>query len=135
MSTAQPVKPLTTGRPFAKGHDPRRVTKGRPLGSPSIPDMLRRIGRERLPPELQGKLPEHIKGSRNMLTALLRCVYMYALKGDAWAVTFIAERTEDKIKDVLEMHGGQRLEIVEEIVDGEASTVSASATSAPDAHA
>ena len=35
------------------------------------------------------------------LEAVLRAVYGYALKGQSWAVQFIAERTEGKVRETL----------------------------------
>ncbi len=103
--------------PFSKGFDPRRNQRGRGKGKIGIPDLLRRIGEEGLPAELVSKLPEEIRNSRSKLEALMRTTYYYALKGESWAVQFIADRTEGKVKDTLALEGGQRLEIVEEIID------------------
>ena len=86
---------------FKKGHDPRRNTKGRGKGKIGIPDLLRRIGAERLPKQLNGKLPEEIRTSKSKLEALMRTTYLYALQGESWAVQFIAERTEGTVKDTL----------------------------------
>jgi hypothetical protein len=102
---------------FKKGNDPRRNTRGRGRQALQIPDLLRRIGEDKLPAEIAGKLPEHIRSSKTMLQALMRATYLRALQGESWAVQFVAERTEGKVKDVLSLEGGQRLEITEEIVD------------------
>lgn len=104
-------------KPFQKGYDPRRSMKGRPPKAVYIPDILQAIGNENLPDELRGKLPADIQKSSTMLDALMRCVYRRAFAGEGWAVQFVAERTEGKVKDVMRVEGGQRLEIVEEIVD------------------
>jgi hypothetical protein len=108
--------PRGPGKPFVKG-DPRRWTKGRGKNHLKIPDLLLKIGAENLPAEIRGKLPEHIRTSKTMLGALMRSVYVRAIRGESWAVQFIAERTEGKVTDKLQVEGGQRLEIVEEIVD------------------
>ena len=102
---------------FTKGHDPRRNLKGRGRGKVSISDLLHRLGAERLPKELRANGPEQIRTSKTMLEAVMRTTYLYALEGESWAVQFIAERTEGKVKDTLALEGGARLEIVEEIVD------------------
>lgn len=111
------------GKPFVKG-DPRRHSTGRGKGVISIPDVLRRIGKRRLPKKMRDALtaaraiPESdLKRDLTKLEALMEAVYWCALRGESWAVQFIADRTEGKVKDVLEMQGGQTLEIVEEIVD------------------
>lgn len=65
---------------------------GRPKGSQSIPDLLRRIGEE-----------EGLKdGSKNKLEVVMSKVFGYALEGRAWAVQFIADRTEGKPKEFVE---------------------------------
>tara|TARA_R110000737_G_C14167659_1_gene410804 strand:- start:176 stop:499 length:324 start_codon:yes stop_codon:yes gene_type:complete len=59
---------------------------GRPQGSQSIPDILKKIGFE-----------EGTKdGSTSKLEVVLRKVFHYALQGKSWAVEFIANRTEGK---------------------------------------
>ena len=102
---------------FKPGYDPRRNSTGKNRKHPLISDMLYRIGNERLPKELKGKLPEHIQACKTLREALMRVTYLRAIQGESWAVQFVAERTEGKVKDRLEVEGGQRLEIVEEIVD------------------
>tara|TARA_R100001163_G_C4905624_1_gene92215 strand:+ start:212 stop:514 length:303 start_codon:yes stop_codon:yes gene_type:complete len=69
------------------------VGKGRPKGSQSIPDILRKIGEE--------------EGSTNGLTKLdvvMHRVFQYALEGKSWAVQFIADRTEGKALERVEQH-------------------------------
>ena len=66
--------------------------KGRPKGIQQIPDILRKIGDE--------------EGSVDGLTKLevvLRKVYGFAVEGSAWAVHFIAERTEGKVRQELQV--------------------------------
>ncbi|MCO6401359.1 MAG: hypothetical protein J5I99_09050 [Verrucomicrobia bacterium] len=110
---------------FQKGRDPRRNVSGRGKGTRSIPDLLRRIGKRRLPPKLRAEVEKLIglpagdlKKDATRLEALMEAVYWCAMQGESWAVQFIAERTEGKVKDRLEVEGGgQRLEIVEELID------------------
>jgi len=65
---------------------------GRPKGSYSIPDLLRRIGDE-----------EGTKnGQYSKLDVVMRKVFEYALEGRSWAVQFIADRTEGKPREYLE---------------------------------
>lgn len=102
---------------FKPGYDPRRNRRGSTRGQPYIGDLLKRIGRDEIPPELVGKLPETIRASKCMLEALMRIVFVKAMQGEGWAVQFIAERTEGKIKDRVAVENGGTLHIVEEIVD------------------
>tara|TARA_R100001082_G_C4281502_1_gene124085 strand:- start:168 stop:527 length:360 start_codon:yes stop_codon:yes gene_type:complete len=74
--------------------------KGRPKGTTSIPDLLRKIGEEEVPRELKEALKtkyNHIDlKDLNMQEAVLRATYMFAISGKPWAVQFIADRTEGK---------------------------------------
>ena len=66
---------------------------GRPKGTRSIPDMLMKIGRE-----------EGTKdGQYSKLEVVLRRVFEYALEGKSWAVEFIADRTEGKVRQELQV--------------------------------
>jgi hypothetical protein len=56
----------------------------------------------------------------------MRATYLRALQGESWAVQFIADRTEGKVTDALRIEGGQRIEIVEEIVDAPTAAPGAS---------
>ena len=70
---------------FVKGNT-ASVGKGRPKGSTSIADILRRIGDEAGTPD----------GTMTKNEVVWRKVYQYAVEGKAWAVQFIADRTEGK---------------------------------------
>lgn len=73
--------------------------KGRPRGTSSIPDMLRRIGDEPVPNDLAKALKEKFNADLSHLTmqeAVMRSVFAYAVSGKAWAVQFIADRMEGK---------------------------------------
>jgi hypothetical protein len=61
------------------------VGKGRPKGSRSIPDILRKIAEE-----------EGTTEGITKIEVVLRQVFRYALEGKSWAVEFIANRTEGK---------------------------------------
>jgi len=63
-----------------------RNPKGRPKKEKCIPDILRIIGAE------QGSAT----GDMSKIEAVLRRVYKFAVEGEAWAVNFIADRTEGK---------------------------------------
>tara|TARA_R110002012_G_scaffold276213_1_gene463103 strand:- start:162 stop:470 length:309 start_codon:yes stop_codon:yes gene_type:complete len=58
---------------------------GRPPNRQSIPDLLRAIGEE-----------EGSTDGLSKLEVVLRKVFGYAVEGKSWAVQFIAERTEGK---------------------------------------
>tara|TARA_Y100001970_G_C14259283_1_gene878408 strand:+ start:7221 stop:7550 length:330 start_codon:yes stop_codon:yes gene_type:complete len=62
------------------------VGKGRPKGTLSIPDILKKIGEESGTSD----------GEHTKLDVVLRRVFKYAIEGKAWAVQFIADRTEGK---------------------------------------
>lgn len=82
-----------SGNSASKGH-------GRPKGSRSIPDILRRIGDE-IGDE------SHIDN----LESVLRHVYKEALQGKSWAVEFIANRTEGKPHQSLSLHEADNMPI------------------------
>lgn len=114
----QTGRPATSGS-FRPGPDPRRAdNRGKRLGKFRIDVMLTRIGAESLPEALRDKAPEAIRNSKTMFEALMRSVYLHAIRGESWAVEFIANRTEGKVTDKLAVEGGQTLTVVEEIVDG-----------------
>ena len=60
---------------------------GRPRKQQCIPDILRKIGKEKI--EVNGKQMSKIE-------ALMRMVYKEGSEGNAWAINFVAERTEGK---------------------------------------
>jgi len=69
----RPFKPGQSGNP-----------KGRPRGTKSIPDILRKIGKQ------PGK------GGNTRLDDIMEKVYALAEKGMPWAVQFVADRMEGK---------------------------------------
>ena len=73
LANLRPWKPGQSGNP-----------KGRPPVTPSIPDILRRIG------------AENAGNGITKLDAVMHRVFKYAIDGRAWAVQFIADRTEGK---------------------------------------
>lgn len=115
-----PARKKATGRPFVKG-DPRIKLGPKAQSSRHIPDILRKIGRSNIPAEMARKLPEQFppawKRNATWLETVMRLTYMRAAAGEQWAVQFIADRTEGKVKDTLALEGGKTLEVVEEIVD------------------
>ena len=94
---------MDTDKTVAKQHDHLKEHQfkkgqsgnpnGRPKGSRSIPDMLLKIGSE------QGTKD----GQYSKLEVVLRRVFEYALEGKSWAVEFIADRTEGKVRQELQV--------------------------------
>jgi len=93
-----------TGKGFKPGQSGN--PKGRAKKEKYIPDILLKIGKEfttKKVDELLLKFFPEIKDI-NMLEAVLRMVYIHALKGNAWALQFIAERTEGKVPDQIDVN-------------------------------
>ena len=65
--------------------------KGRPKGSTSIAALIKKIGNE----EIKGDNPY------DKLEFIMRKVFDFAVKGESWAVHFIADRLEGKPKQVV----------------------------------
>lgn len=94
--------------------------KGRPPKAKAIPDILARITAEDVPEPLLSKMRQMFRqmpDNPTILEAILRVVVSKAIKGEPWAVVFIAERMEGKVRDNLKIEGGQTLQIVEELVE------------------
>lgn len=74
---------------------------GNPLGRPkktkSISDILNKIGSMALTEEARGIIKNPwAKQAVTFEQAIMRVTYVMALRGESWAVQFIAERTEGK---------------------------------------
>ncbi len=80
------------GRFVAGESHPRQG--GRKPSPRRIEGILQRIGEEEL---------VHQGEKITKLEAVMRAVFGYALKGQSWAVQFIAERTEGKVRDQLSL--------------------------------
>lgn len=92
---------------------------GRHKSPRRIEAILQRIGEEEL---------SHNGQTITKLEAVMRAVFGYALKGQSWAVQFIAERTEGRVREsvdvtVAEMAPIKLLDIKEAVTTGEESTV------------
>ena len=84
---------------------------GNPNGRPkskTISEMLLAIGTEEIQSDLF--LSQDIKNKfkkagsdATKINAVLRMVYMHALKGQSWAVNFIADRTEGKAPETIKI--------------------------------
>jgi len=108
-----------------KKHQFRKGQSGNPAGRPrigkTIPDLLRWAGKQRSPEQLAAKmravynLPPDMPLTVEQTTALV--VYANAMKGSIQHIQFIADRTEGKVKDVLDItENAVKLRIVEEVV-------------------
>lgn len=97
---------------------------GRPPAPKCIPDLLRWSGALEAPEALVAKMRGVFRiPEKEKLTVDQACILrsrMEAMNGSAQHLAFWAERSEGKVKDTLAIEGGQRLEIVEEIVDANA---------------
>jgi hypothetical protein len=89
----------THGGRFAPGN---KISPGRAPGVRRISTILQRIGEEEV--QLGGE-------TITKLEAVMRSVYSYALKGQSWAVHFIAERTEGKVADVVRTEVSQPTQV------------------------
>lgn len=110
---------MPKGRPFQKGN---RASPGRPKNALLIPDVLRAIGNEPVPPvllaQLQASWGPDFKPA-NMRDAALRVTYAQYAKGDPAAREFVANRTEGKVSDHLTMEDVTPTKIVfEEVLVG-----------------
>lgn len=84
--------------------------KGRPPNKKLIPDILREIGDQPAPPDIIDKLQERLPSVNfqgiNNLQALMYRIYFDAEDGDNHARELIAERTEGKVSQSIDI-GGQ----------------------------
>lgn len=114
MGAVNQAKGKLWGRPFQKGQTGNPF--GRPLKVKHIPDILAKLGQEALPAEIRKKMHNYpsIMGSATCLNALMRLVYIQALKGIPWAIEFIAERTEGKPRQPVDVNNEQPLVVVVE---------------------
>ena len=89
-----------TGKGFKPGQSGN--PSGRPKGTRSIPDILKKIGDE------EGTLD-----GKSKLDVIMYKVFQYALEGKPWAVQFIADRTEGKAKEFREVtHNNQAIKVL-----------------------
>lgn len=104
---------------FAKGHSGN--PKGRPKGSMSIPDMLKRIGEEDIPADLRERVEKIFNeaelGQITMLEAVMRTTMMYAIQGKSWAVQFIADRLEGKPRQTIELEQHEPIQLIKTGID------------------
>jgi hypothetical protein len=92
---------------------------GRPKGTRSIPDMLRKYGEFTTPAALFEKLraafPDELKkiDKLQLQDALWLSAYMHAIKGESWAFNMIADRLEGKPTQQIEAKGDVTLVVSE----------------------
>lgn len=94
------------GRPFTGADDPRRNRAGRPRKARCIPDLLRWAGRLPCPDALAERLYRMFPGLRHGLTleqTAALAVYAKACEGDVRAAEYIAERTEGKVPQSVDL--------------------------------
>jgi hypothetical protein len=103
MSKQTNPNSLKNLRPAKKGEV--RNPNGRPPKVKSIPDILQKVGKEKIESHrLLSHIANYFPGIAKDLTfqeAVLRLVYAYAIEGAPWAVQYIAERTEGKVPQTL----------------------------------
>ncbi|MDA1044347.1 MAG: hypothetical protein O3C57_03885 [Verrucomicrobia bacterium] len=106
-------------KPFKKGYDPRRNMAGRPKNGASIPETLRAIGAQELPADWKTVLQAHGIDATGMtkLQAVMHVVFIQAIQGESWALHFLAERTEGKVADTINLRSAD--DPVEELSDDE----------------
>lgn len=87
---------------------------GRPTGSSSIKDQLRKIGEEYTPEELIKEVRKifHIPKRKKITIdeCMWRKVYIAALNGKPWAINFIADRREGKAPQTIKPEGMSNLD-------------------------
>lgn len=123
--TDKPAKRRPRGKPFTGKDDPRRckLGPGRPRKENCFADVLRLVLKSDIPEPLRRRLEKRtgveIETDASALNCLCLGIYDCALRGEAWAVNFIADRTEGRVQDRIEIErkGKATLEIVEEIVE------------------
>lgn len=105
---------------WVKGCPPPNPT-GRPKGSfngHNIKAILDRILKDDLlnDPLIPEKIKQKFRKSEDMrslskLEAIMEMVTLFAMKGESWAVQFMADRTEGKVKDELVVHSPPPLDV------------------------
>ncbi len=95
-------KKTPAGKKFKPGQSGN--PKGRPPSVRYIPDILKKIGRETITQEkLLTQIRDYFPEVKEVTfqEAVLRMAYLYAIQGKAWAIEFIAERTEGKVPQTI----------------------------------
>lgn len=77
------------GKPFQKGHDPRRNVNGRPIDLPPIDDLI-------------AELLSEEQNDMTALTAMIKAIRNKAIKGDVKAFETLIERVWGKPKQFIQ---------------------------------
>lgn len=115
----KPWKPGQSGNP-----------KGRPPKPHCIPDILKAIGAQPLPKDLEAVLRKKMPGLPDKPThiqALMVATYSRALAGQPWAVQFVAERTEGKSIQPVDLTTHEPVRILIERVEANAGNQNSTA--------
>jgi len=99
------AKAAKRGKPFKKGSDPRRNQKGqiskkRLEFNRNLRELLVAEGEK----ESTGQIGDKTFRMKNV-EWLVKSVWKKAIKGESWAVTFIAERVEGRIMQPVDLKG------------------------------
>ena len=78
--------------------------EGRPPAAKCIPDLLRKFGALKCPDDFTKRFERLFPEVKDLTLsdAVILKVYEQALEGEAWAINFIAERTEGKVAQTLQ---------------------------------
>ena len=104
MNDTENLSKVNKGNPYwVKGVSANPL--GRPKKIKCIPDILRKIGDMIAPEDIQNKMRHrfHSKEKLTMQQAVLMMTYDLAAHGTEWAVEFIAERTEGKAVQIMDV--------------------------------
>lgn len=91
-------------RPWTKGQSGNPA--GRPKRVKSIADAVARFGKLEAPEAIRQKMAKHFGVHVDKVTvwdAWILRIWVAALDGDSWATQFIAERTEGKVREGLDI--------------------------------
>ena len=91
---------------------------GRPPKVRTISDILGKIGLEEINEEAINTMKNFFPNVRlddtmSYMEAVLRMAFIYALQGKPWAIQFIAERTEGKVTQPIDVNAYQGVQLEE----------------------
>jgi len=127
MNNTESLSKVNKGNPrWVKGVSANPL--GRPKKVKCIPDILRKIGDMIAPDDIQEKMRKrfHTKQKLTMQQAVLMLTYDLAAHGVAWAVEFVAERTEGKTTQMMDIQtnsDGPLVQIIHVLPGEEMKTV------------
>ena len=110
-------KPRGKGKPFKKGGDPRRHMNGaKSKAAVEFNKTLRQLLVAEGERESTGQIGEKTLRMKNV-EWLVKSVWKKAIKGESWAVTFIAERIEGKVTQPVDLKGKIDGKLIIEVVE------------------